>query len=228
MLLTYPFGEALGTAPAVSAADAVLFIPLTCRENAGMTAPIHAIVWRQLGDTAAAEAALNRSMHAAAYGPFNVRNEVDKHPDVIGADFDNTKFLTGDGGFLQALMFGYGGLRIVDDGLLLRRPAPPTGDVGHMVLRGLAWRGRVFTLNVTHDEAVLMIAGASASGVGLVDALGACVSVPPGGGVALGASVAWPALIAEACGASSSTGGHGNERQPPETAAAAAQLYTLS
>lgn len=35
-------------------------------------------------------------------GPFNVRNEVDAHPDIIGGHFNNTKFLTGDGGFLQA------------------------------------------------------------------------------------------------------------------------------
>jgi hypothetical protein len=43
--------------------------------------------------------------------------QVDAHQDVIGGHFNNSKFLTGDGGFLQALVHGYGGIRIVDSGL---------------------------------------------------------------------------------------------------------------
>ena len=60
MLLTYPFGDALNTSLSVSAADAELFIPITCRENAGMTTPIHTIVWLTLGNTTAANAEFNR------------------------------------------------------------------------------------------------------------------------------------------------------------------------
>ena len=41
-----------------------------------MTTPIHTIVWTSLGETTLAQAEFNRSMHAACYGPFNVRNEV--------------------------------------------------------------------------------------------------------------------------------------------------------
>ena len=88
--LTYPLGDVLNTSAADSRADAELFIPLTCRENAGMTTPMHTVVWLQLGEAALAQAEFNRSMHAACYGPFNVRNEVDKHADIPGGHFDNT------------------------------------------------------------------------------------------------------------------------------------------
>ena len=72
MLLTYPLGDLLNTSAAVSAADAHLFIPLTCRENAGMTTPLHTLVWTQLGQHQLAAAEFNRTLHAASYGPFNV------------------------------------------------------------------------------------------------------------------------------------------------------------
>ena len=56
--------------------DAEAFIPTTCQENAGMTAPIHAIVWLMLNETLKAEGEFNRSLQACAYGEFHVRNEV--------------------------------------------------------------------------------------------------------------------------------------------------------
>ena len=88
--LTYPLGDVLNISAADARADAELFFPLTCRENAGMTTPMHTIVWLQLGERARAQAEFNRSMHAACYGPFLVRNEVDKHADIPGGHFDNT------------------------------------------------------------------------------------------------------------------------------------------
>ena len=41
-----------------------------------MTTPMHTIVWLGLGEWTLAQAEFNRSMHAACYGSFNVRNEV--------------------------------------------------------------------------------------------------------------------------------------------------------
>ncbi len=200
LLLSYPFGEALAVPLAVTAADAALFIPLTCRENAGMTTPIHAIVQLVLGNAAAAEADMNRSMHAAAYGPFHVRNEVDKHADIIGADFDNAKFLTGDGGFLQLLMNGYGALRVVDHGLLLRAaPAPPGADAARMRMRGVTWHGRVFDLDATRARTVVGLAAGGADAA-VVDGGGACAPIAAGESVTLDAgSFFWPALFVEKC-----------------------------
>ena len=154
--LTYPLGDVLNISAADSRADAELYFGITCRENAGMTTPMHTIVWLALGEPTLAAAEFNRSMHAAAYGPFNVRNEVDKHVDVPGGHFDNTHFLTGDGGFLQALINGYGGLRITLEGLRLLRPTLPE-SVGTLSLRGIAWRGCTCTITVTSEDEVLSI-----------------------------------------------------------------------
>ena len=80
--------------------DAEKFIPITCQENAGMTGPIHAIVWLMLNEPWKAEGEFNRSLQACTYGEFHVRNEVgtiraqstnacsilqvDIHADIIG------------------------------------------------------------------------------------------------------------------------------------------------
>jgi hypothetical protein len=154
--LIYPLGDVLNTSAADARADAELFIPLTCRENAGMTTPIHTIVWLQLGEPALAQAEFNRSMHAACYGPFHVRNEVDKHADIPGGHFDNTHFLTGDGGYLQALLNGWGGLRVTAGGLKLLRPVLPE-SVGQLRLRRIAWRGGHLTVTVGAETQALAL-----------------------------------------------------------------------
>jgi len=62
--------------PQITRNDAETFIPITCQENAGMTGPIHAIVWLMLNESWKAEAEFNRSLQACTYGEFHVRNEV--------------------------------------------------------------------------------------------------------------------------------------------------------
>lgn len=164
--LTYPLADVLNTSAADSRADAELFIPITCRENAGMTTPMHTVVWLGLGEEALAAAEFNRSMHAACYGPYNVRNEVDKHADVPGGHFDNTHFLTGDGGYLQALLNGYGGLRIVQGELKMLQPTLPE-SVGALTLRAISWHGCVMTVRVDGEcETVSVASCAGGAGGG--------------------------------------------------------------
>jgi len=131
--LTYPLRDTLGDRVTEESlrADAEVYIPITCKENAGMTTPVHTIVLLEFGDEAGASAEFHRAMHGACYSPFLVRNEVDKHLDVPGGHFDNTHFVTGDGGMLQAMLYGYGGMRIVPphDGATVKllKPALPSG-----------------------------------------------------------------------------------------------------
>jgi trehalose/maltose hydrolase-like predicted phosphorylase len=197
MLLTYPLGAILNISAEVSRADAELFIPITCLENAGMTTPMHTIVWLQLGEQLLAEQEFNRSLHAACYGPFNVRNEVDKHADMPGGHFDNTHFLTGDGGFLQALLNGYGGLRLEGAGLRLLAPALP-GSVGELTLRAVKWRQSTLTLSVTVSQQTLqLLPGGPEAQLCLADAKGAQQVLQLGGPpLALDrASFAYPGLL---------------------------------
>lgn len=140
-------------------------------------------------------------------GSFFVRNEVDKHVDVVGASFDNTHFVTGDGGHLNALLYGWGGLRVADAGLRLLPPALPEA-VGELTLRRLAWRGAHVTFVVrpaTHAVAVLDApAGACLM---LVDAAGGRAALAVGGPALVldRATYAYPALLTE-CGAGGAIG----------------------
>lgn len=83
---------------------------------------VHIANWMELGEIQRAEYAFNRSKHAACYGPFNVRNEVDLYGH--GGHDLNSHFLTGDGGFLQAVLNGYGGIRITEYGLKMNPQLP--------------------------------------------------------------------------------------------------------
>eukprot|EP00051_Salpingoeca_urceolata_P020106 m.299134 g.299134 ORF g.299134 m.299134 type:complete len:912 (+) comp19543_c1_seq5:107-2842(+) len=192
LLLTYPLGDVLKlTDQDVAKADVETFFDITCMENAGMTTPIQTIVWLQVQNHTMAQRTFNRSMFAACYGPFNVRNEVDKHADVVGAHFDNTHFLTGDGGFLQAVLYGYGGLRITEAGLLLHRPFVPD-DVATLVLRSLAWRRN--RLTVTVDSEYLHLQVNSGPALMLIDANKTIKPIGPSLSVEL-ATFAFPGLI---------------------------------
>ncbi len=74
LYLTYPMN--FNVTPEITRNDAKTFIPITCQENAGMTGPIHAIVWLMSNESWKAEGEFNRSLQACTYGEFHVRNEV--------------------------------------------------------------------------------------------------------------------------------------------------------
>ena len=132
-----------------------------------------------------------------------MRNEVDKHADVTGAHYDNSKFLTGDGGFLQSLVNGFGGLRIADETTLrLLRPSLPD-SVGRLRLRRLSWHGRLLTLDVDSAMATLTNAVGGSGAIGVTEGpggggactllvLGTSYQIPSGGTL-------WPYSVTESC-----------------------------
>lgn len=97
-------------------------------------------------------------------GAFNVRNEVDKHATTVGAHNDNTHFLTGDGGFINAVVAGYAGLEQGRD-LRLHPPVLPEGDIAGLRLRNLQFRGASFTYYVSATGSMELTASAKSSGV---------------------------------------------------------------
>ena len=70
-----------------------------------------------------------------------------------GPDAGATNFLTGMGGFLQSVMFGYGGLRLRADRLDLDPELPPSSTELHII--GLTYLGNTMDMFVT--EAQIMI-----------------------------------------------------------------------
>ena len=41
-------------------------------------------------------------MYGCCYGPFNLRNEIDRHNSTVGRHNSNTHFVTGDGGYINS------------------------------------------------------------------------------------------------------------------------------
>ena len=199
MYLSYPFGDLLGTTEETTKNDYDFFVPVTCKENSGMTTPVHAVSQLTLkgADLFAQEAfdeEFFRSLHAGVYGPFNVRNEVDKHPNVVGAHFDNTHFLTGDGGFLHIFVAGFAGLRLLGDGLVLRRPSYPDVSSGLRV-RGLQWRAYVLDFEVNEMTSTIAIKGEGGDPLCVADAKGKVVPFVSGVVVLEVGSFVYPGLV---------------------------------
>ena len=149
MYLTYPMGPALNISVDVTARDLDAWVGsgLTCLENGGMTHPIHIVSFllaqqHNASYRGLAERSLNGTMYGVCYGPFNLRNEIDRHNSTVGGHGSNTHFITGDGGFINAFVSGYGGLMLgaSQGGLQLSRPTVPERTSG-LAFRGLKYLG---------------------------------------------------------------------------------------
>eukprot|EP01059_Diplonema_ambulator_P008627 TRINITY_DN18289_c0_g1_i1.p1 TRINITY_DN18289_c0_g1~~TRINITY_DN18289_c0_g1_i1.p1 ORF type:complete len:848 (+),score=236.78 TRINITY_DN18289_c0_g1_i1:252-2546(+) len=201
LYLSYPLGEALGVPAEVTQSDYEFFVPVTCEENSGMTTPIHTVVQldllgQQLGNVSLMEAEFNRSMYAGCYGPYYVRNEVDKHPDITGGHFDNTHFLTGDGGYLQSLVYGFSGLRVTEAGLRWTVPRLPSG-VASFRLRNITWHGVEVTIR--YEEGRTEMWRGPSGVLCLTDASGSVHPITPQGTQVQTSAFHFPGLFTTTC-----------------------------
>ena len=57
-------------------------------------------------------------------------------------------FLTGAAGFIQSIVYGYGGLRYREDGLYISPSVPK--DTSYIKFRGIQYMGSVF--DIVYDE----------------------------------------------------------------------------
>lgn len=92
-----------------------------------------------------------------------------------GLDGGCTPFLTGAGGFLQSVVFGTSGMRLLSDRLTFNPPPPSaTGaNATALSLKGVHWRGARFDQRVAADSVVYTLTQAPRSGgVSLVAADG--------------------------------------------------------
>lgn len=94
--------------------DLSFYEPRTNPRGPAMTKSMFAINWQDVGDYARAATSFSES-YVNAKEPFMVWTE--------GADGGGAvNFITGAGGFLQSVLFGYGGLRLLDDKHLQFKP----------------------------------------------------------------------------------------------------------
>ncbi|MES2151418.1 MAG: glycoside hydrolase family 65 protein [Pseudomonadota bacterium] len=116
-LLSYPLS--IVNAPARIAQDLHYYEPRMAPEGPAMSHSIVATLYARLGQPEAAYAAFLKSYRPNAVAPFGVLAET--------AGGSNPYFVTGAGGSLQALLFGFGGLSIGDAGLVQTPGRLPPG-----------------------------------------------------------------------------------------------------
>eukprot|EP01052_Picozoa_sp_SAG31_P029702 SAG31_NODE_2973_length_4832_cov_11.390882_5_plen_185_part_00 len=108
----------------------------------------HNVSYRNL-----AEQALNGTMYGCCYGPYNLRNEIDRHNTTVGGHGSNTHFVTGDGGFINSFVSGFGGLMLgaTQAGLRLSKPTVPERTAG-LRFKGLSYLGLDLDYEVTATQ----------------------------------------------------------------------------
>jgi len=119
--------------------DLEFYAPQTDPDAPCMSWSMYVVGYLDVGDMDGAARNFDHSF-ANSHAPFYVWTE---QPDsgCVG-------FLTGLGGFLQTMLFGFGGVRIWRDHLALNPSL--ISDISHIVIRGMHFRGAV--LQVSFDE----------------------------------------------------------------------------
>ena len=122
--------------------DLAIYEPRTDPDGPAMTKAMFAIGWLELGNNRNASRSFRES-YQNVREPFKVWTE---YPSGDGA----VNFITGMGGFLQAVVFGYGGLRLHPDEIRLNPKVP--GNVTKLQVRGLHYRGNVIDFTIRASE----------------------------------------------------------------------------
>jgi trehalose/maltose hydrolase-like predicted phosphorylase len=139
-LLSYPLGVAMSERAKRSQLEQAVERFLKEGGGAMMGNTLLAVDAAELGDRALLDSLLPHSYQAHLRGPFHMLSETPKN--------DAVNFVTGAGGFLQQVIFGYTGLRIGDAGLEPAFEAMLPSSVTRLVLRNVYSRGRRYDVVV--------------------------------------------------------------------------------
>lgn len=111
--------------------------------GAMMTLTVYPIVAAELGDRALVDSLVGPSYKKYLRGPFHALAETPTG--------ETTSFVTGAGGFLQQIVFGYTGLRFGDEGLGAEYPPVLPSRVRRLILRNISIRGKRHDVLVEGD-----------------------------------------------------------------------------
>ncbi|XP_065085591.1 protein-glucosylgalactosylhydroxylysine glucosidase-like [Ochlerotatus camptorhynchus] len=125
--------------------DLRFYESVTRRSGPAMTWAMHAINYLDLGKTVKGLENFERSYKGYVREPFCVWNEVER-----GLDNGATNFITGAGGFLQAVINGFGGVRLFLDRMEIGNSQLPP-ETTQLEVKGLQYLGAKFTLSVSSD-----------------------------------------------------------------------------
>ncbi|XP_062051558.1 protein-glucosylgalactosylhydroxylysine glucosidase [Lepus europaeus] len=139
VLLGYPVPFPLP--PDVRRRNLEIYEAATSSQGPAMTWSMFAVGWMELKDLARAQGLLDRSF-ANITEPFKVWTE---NADGSGA----VNFLTGMGGFLQALLFGCTGFRVTIAGLIFDPVC--LADISRMCVSGISHQGSKINFSFSQD-----------------------------------------------------------------------------
>ena len=143
-LLDYPL--AVPMSEAAKRNDIESAVRLMIKEGGGamMTETLYPVIAAELGERALVDTLFPLSYESHVRPPFDALSETPRN--------DAVNFLTGAGGFLQQVVFGYTGLRLTSHGLQpLFRPVLPS-RIRRLVLTHVPVRGRWFDIVVEGDS----------------------------------------------------------------------------
>ena len=177
-MINYPFNYAIDVS---TLRNDLKIYPIT-EKNAlmeGMNIMSLVVGWRDVGNDAMAAALYHNLSTQLFEGPFYMWME--KTAGSGGAP----NYLTSPGGWMQATYAGWGGVRLVDKGLLLKNAVPPPGCTS-MTMRSVRYLGVLLDITVQRDEATgdesTLSVSASKAGLTLTFADGSKHILPGGEG----------------------------------------------
>ncbi|XP_039665978.1 protein-glucosylgalactosylhydroxylysine glucosidase [Perca fluviatilis] len=145
VMLGYPLG--LQMSPEIRRNDLEAYEPVTDPNGPAMTWGMFAIGWLELGEAEKAQHLLEKCFKNIQ-GPFQVWSE---SSDGSGA----VNFLTGMGGFLQAVLFGYTGFRVQKECLAFSPVLP--NDISELCVRGVNYLGSQMDWLLRKDEVCIIL-----------------------------------------------------------------------
>lgn len=149
VMLGYPLG--LPMTPEVRRNDLLAYEAVTDPNGPAMTWGMFAIGWLELGEAERAQRLLEKCFKNIQ-GPFQVWSE---SSDGSGA----VNFLTGMGGFLQAVLFGYTGFRVQRDCFCFGPLLP--NDISELCIRGVNYLGNQLDWLLRKEEICIILRGIS-------------------------------------------------------------------
>lgn len=145
VLLGYPLMYPMS--PQLRKNDLVMYEPVTDPDGPAMTWNMFAIGWLELKDSTRAQQHLNKCF-TNIQEPFKVWSE---NADGSGA----VNFLTGMGGFLQTILFGFTGFRITKNCLLFDPIIPE--DIDELQITGINYLGNVLLFQLAKEQATVVL-----------------------------------------------------------------------
>lgn len=153
IMIGYPFEHEI---PAnIRANDLIYYADITDPKGPAMTWSSFALNWLDIDNYTAAEYLFNDSFALNIQEPFKVWCETTyghgAHNFISICFFHFYFYLAGAGGFLQLIIYGYGGIRLKNDRMLFNPPPTPSHFSG-LELTGIDYLGNSLVLKIFEND----------------------------------------------------------------------------